>query len=159
MGNCCGIHGSTTSLGNQTMPRRLAEMEGSVVSGGGQLSGGGQVRIRISKQQLHELLRRVELDQHHLHYGRDRDGRKRMRAEEVLQRLIDKSHHVEVHHQGPWRPSLESIKEVRVRISKQQLEELLRRAEIDHDHDHHGRKRTMKVEEILPRLIDKSGSS
>ena len=99
------------------MARRLAEMEGSVVSGGGQLSGGGrssgdQVRIRISKQQLHELLRRIELDQHHLHYGHDRDGRERMRAEEVLQRLIDKSHRVEVHHQGPWRPSLESIKEV-----------------------------------------------
>ena len=100
------------------MPRWLAEEEGPLVSGGGQLSGGGrstgdQVRIRISKQQLQELLRRVELDQQQQH-RRNHDGRNRMRAEEVLQRLIDKSRHVEIHHQGPWRPSLECIPEAEV---------------------------------------------
>lgn len=66
-------------------------------------STGNQVRIRITKRELEEVLRRVD------HNGTQM---KKLKANQILQKLIDKSDHYEVHHQRTWTPALQSIPEV-----------------------------------------------
>lgn len=73
---------------------------------------GGQVRIRISKKQLEELLKKVE--------GSGAQLKKMKVDQALLQRLIEESYHLEFHHhhdhhdhhQRHWKPALQSIPEV-----------------------------------------------
>ncbi|KMT19534.1 hypothetical protein BVRB_1g011570 [Beta vulgaris subsp. vulgaris] len=58
-----------------------------------------QVRIRISKKELEELLK----------CG---NKMKKMKPHQVLQDLIDKSDNFEIHNQRSWLPALQSIPEV-----------------------------------------------
>ncbi|XP_021719503.1 uncharacterized protein LOC110687199 [Chenopodium quinoa] len=115
MGNhCCAIHGSSTvavwtedDWGSNTSE----SMEKKELLGGCKESSstvgttGNQVRIRISKKELEELLKRVEDNKSGTQF-------KKMKANQVLQNLIDKSDHFEIHNQRSWMPALQSIPEV-----------------------------------------------
>lgn len=116
MGNyCCVIHASSAvgvwaedDWGPNTS--ESMEREGLLVDCGQSSSSstlgtpGNQVRIRISKKELEEVLRRVD--------GSSGTRLKKMKAHQVLQKLIDKSDHFEIHHQRSWTPALQSIPEV-----------------------------------------------
>ena len=75
-------------------------------------SSAGQVRIRISKKQLEELLSKVE--------GSGAQKKKMKVDQALLQRLIEESYDLEFHHhhdnhdhhQRHWKPALQSIPEV-----------------------------------------------
>lgn len=113
MGNyCCVIHGSSAVVAwadddwGPNTPEPM-EREG-LLDGCGESSStvrttANQVRIRISKRELEEVLRRV-----------DRSGTqmKKLKGNKILQKLIDKSDHFEIHHQRSWTPALQSIPEV-----------------------------------------------
>ncbi|PSS10410.1 DNA-directed RNA polymerase subunit beta like [Actinidia chinensis var. chinensis] len=57
-----------------------------------------EVKIKITKKQLEELLARVEAHD--------------MSVNQVLSSLINGDDHFEIQHQRSWRPSLQSIPEV-----------------------------------------------
>ena len=111
MGNyCCVIHGSSSTVevwADEDCDESMEREE--LLVGHGESSSstvgttGNQVRIRISKKELEAVLDRV-----------DRSGTrmKKMKAHQVIQKLIDKSEHFEIHDQRTWSPALHSISEV-----------------------------------------------
>ncbi|KNA05467.1 hypothetical protein SOVF_190060 [Spinacia oleracea] len=116
MGNyCCVIHGSSAvavwseddDWGTESAVETEGLLGGCVESSSSHAveTTGNQVRIRISKRELEEVLRRVDAN-------KSGTKIKKMKAQQVLQNLIDKSDHFEIHNQRPWTPALQSIPEV-----------------------------------------------
>uniref|UniRef100_A0A7C8YZ76 Uncharacterized protein n=2 Tax=Opuntia streptacantha TaxID=393608 RepID=A0A7C8YZ76_OPUST len=122
MGNhCCGSSSAVWAAEAEWVQMRPVERE-ELLGGGDDhdhqaylssaegSTAGGQVRIRISKKQLEELLKRMEPS--------GAQKKKKMKVDQaLLQRLIEKSydfefHHHHDHHQRPWKPALQSIPEV-----------------------------------------------
>ncbi|GMH15788.1 hypothetical protein Nepgr_017629 [Nepenthes gracilis] len=113
MGNCCGGGSSMAREGEEwgSVGQKLVGAEEKEGLHGDRSSPpratvGREVRIRISKKQLADLLEGVN--------GRGlRGGGKTMSAEQILERLLEKSdHHFEIHRHRSWRPVLLSIPEV-----------------------------------------------
>ncbi|KAL9236925.1 hypothetical protein vseg_011537 [Gypsophila vaccaria] len=118
MGNCCMHNGSKSATvwagddwGAVVSEKPASEKEGLIVKDGEGSNIGGQVRITISKKQLEKLLRKV--DKSSLSGNNNSSQMKKMKGGgQILQKIIDKSHHFEVHHLRTWKPALQSIPEV-----------------------------------------------
>ncbi|GAB4830871.1 hypothetical protein Ancab_004898 [Ancistrocladus abbreviatus] len=113
MGNCCGRDGSSMVLKGKdwgpaaAMTTNHAEERQGLLGERSQVVGRSkELRIKISRKQLEELLRRDD------GVGVGGGRGKGVPVEEVLARLIEKSQHFEIHSQQTWRPALDSIPEV-----------------------------------------------
>ncbi|GAB2259727.1 hypothetical protein Droror1_Dr00010582 [Drosera rotundifolia] len=105
MGNCCSPASSSSiwagedwgSMGRQHRRPIDHELSQGLID---RQSPAKEVRITISRKQLEELLLR-----------RGNDLKSNMNVDEMIPRLMENSHHFEVHRQGTWRPALQSIPE------------------------------------------------
>ncbi|KAI8524992.1 hypothetical protein RHMOL_Rhmol13G0192900 [Rhododendron molle] len=113
MGNCAGRNKASmvwandddweSTEGSKGFPNRakqrlLGENSSTSASSSSEPCG-REVKIKITKQQLRELLGNVDQVQS-------------MPVEQVLSSLVDRSDRFEIQHQRSWRPSLQSIPEV-----------------------------------------------
>ncbi|GAB4826598.1 hypothetical protein Ancab_033493 [Ancistrocladus abbreviatus] len=115
MGNCCGS--SMVWAGEDwgsVAPKSTdyaEENQGLLGERSPMVGFSKEVKIRISRQRLEELLKRLD-DGDGVSSGVGVRGGKRVLAQQVLARLIQNSEHFEIHHQRTWRPALQSIPEV-----------------------------------------------
>ncbi|GAB2298869.1 hypothetical protein Dimus_032947 [Dionaea muscipula] len=120
MGNCCGSSAVWAgedwgSVVRHNRPIDLQEEEDEGLLGLGEPSpaaGGKEVRIRISRKQLEEVLKRANYDAGAGTGGGGQNQKNMLMADEVLDRLMESSECFEVHRHGSWRPALQSIPEV-----------------------------------------------